>query len=173
MSYSIAATTRRLFAPRHELSFSWWVWLKLLRGLRERGRGVHESGAFLLGKREAGCPAHVHDFVLYDDLDTNSLSTGIVRFDGRYYGELWQICGARGLDVVADVHTHPGGEWQSGSDRDHPMIAQAGHLSLIIPNFARAPVSPRHVGMNRYLGNRTWQTIPNGARSSFLFLGPW
>ena len=38
MNFSIAATTSRLLAPRHELSCSWLLWVCLIARLRERGR---------------------------------------------------------------------------------------------------------------------------------------
>ena len=34
------------------------------------------------------------------------------------------------MTVVADVHVHPGGSGQSLSDREHPMIAVAGHVAV-------------------------------------------
>ena len=109
MNFFNLATMRRLFAPRHELSCSWLLWLRLRDKLRERGRRCsRESGAFLLGRREDD-RARVVDFVLYDDLDPHCLDSGIVRFNGRYFSELWAICKARSLSVVADIHVHPGG----------------------------------------------------------------
>ena len=83
--------------------------------LRERGRHAsRESGAFLLGYRSQG-RVRIVDFILYDDLDPHALDTGIVHFDGRYFGALWDICKRRGM--IADVHVHPTGSNQSGSDR--------------------------------------------------------
>jgi hypothetical protein len=82
MNFSIAEITRRLLAPRHELSCSWWLWRRLLAGLRVRGRGIRESGAFLLGGRDAAGRRRIVDFLLYDDLDPHALDTGIVRLDG-------------------------------------------------------------------------------------------
>ena len=50
MNFSIAEIIRRLFAPKHELSCSWFLWRRLLTCLRERGLNrSRESGAFLLG----------------------------------------------------------------------------------------------------------------------------
>lgn len=171
MSYSIAATMRRLWAPRHELSCSPWLWRDLVATLRERGRrGAHESGAFLLGYRAAGS-VRVKRFIPYDDLDPHALDTGIVHFDGRHYGALWERCRRSRLVVVADVHTHPGGSQQSDSDRAHPMIASAGHLALIIPRFAMPPVRREEVGMYRYLGGRRWHTVASEQRPTFLHIG--
>jgi proteasome lid subunit RPN8/RPN11 len=171
MNFSIAATMRHLLAPRHELSVSWFRWRRLLIRLRERGRGKsRESGAFLLGHRD-GDRAHIVDFILYDDLDPHCLETGIVRFDGRHFGALWEDCRKRGLSVVADVHVHPGGSGQSDSDRHHPMISRAGHLALILPEFAAPPVSIGSVGIYRYLGGKQWHDVPRSDRSAFLFVG--
>jgi hypothetical protein len=158
MTFSIREIMRRLLRPDHELSCSGPLWRQLLAGLRARGRGVHESGAFLLGDRDPR-RARISMFVLYDDLDPQCLDTGIVHFDGRHYGRLWEICSATGLTVVADVHTHPAGSWQSDSDQAHPMIACAGHFALIVPRFAKAPVRLGDVGVHRYLGAKRWETV--------------
>lgn len=171
MNFSIVTTMRHLWAPRHELSCSIGCWKRLLRQLNVRGGGRAESGAFLLGQRDKQGRARIVDFVLYDDLDPNSLSTGIVHFNGRYFSELWAICEARGLTVVADVHTHPEGAGQSASDQAHPMIARAGHLALIVPNFARGPIRRPDIGIYRYCGGGQWETIPSRNRRAFFTLG--
>jgi proteasome lid subunit RPN8/RPN11 len=171
MNFSIARIIRRLCSPRHELSCSWLLWQRLIAKLRERGRGVsRESGAFLLGTRDGGS-AHIVDFVLYDDLDPHALDTGIVRFDGRYFSALWDICRRHGLSVVADVHVHPGGSYQSKFDRAHPMISREGHIALILPDFARPPVRTEAIGIYRYLGAKNWQAIAPAARRAFLHIG--
>ena len=171
MNFSIAQIIARLWAPRHEIFCSWFLWQRLCARLRERGRNAtRESGAFLLGYRADG-RARITDFVLYDDLDPHALDTGIVRFDGRYFGTLWDICKQRGMSVVADVHVHPGGAGQSSSDRDHPMISRAGHIAFILPDFARPPVPQESVGIYRYLGGKRWHTVPAAARRIFFHIG--
>jgi hypothetical protein len=171
MNCSIAEITRRLLAPRHELSCSWWVWRRLLRGLRARGRGTRESGAFLLGSKNSNGRRRIVDFLLYDDLDPHALDTGIIHLDGRHFGKLWDMCKARGLTVVADVHTHPGGVGQSGSDRAHPIIARAGHLALIVPNFAAVPVRRSALGIYRYGGAGRWEAVAAERRRQFFHIG--
>ena len=171
MNFSIVEIIRRLWAPRHELSCSWFLWRRLIAGLRERTRnGARESGAFLLGRRRNG-RARITEYVLYDDLDPDSLDTGIVHFDGRYFGALWDMCKERGLMVVADVHTHPYGSEQSDSDRANPMISRVGHLALILPRFAASPIRRTEIGMYRYEAAKKWHMVPADKRRRFFHIG--
>ena len=171
MTFSIVETTRRLFAPRHELSCSWFLWRHLLSRLRERGcNRSQESGAFLLGYHRNG-QARIVDFILYDDLDPHCLATGIVRFNGCYFGDLWTLCDARCLSVVADIHVHPGGAEQSETDRAHPMISKVGHFALILPHFGTNPIRRSDIGMYRYQGSKKWLTVPPQDRRAFFHIG--
>lgn len=167
MNSFTAPTTPRPARPA--LTCSALLWRQLLVALRERGhRGQRESGAFLLGQ-PADQHARICAFTPYDDLDPHCLDRGIVHFDGRYYGALWQHCQRSRLSVVADVHTHPFGAQQSPSDRAHPMIATAGHIALILPRFAMdAALRREEIGMYRYLGSGRWYSVPPRDRSGFL-----
>ncbi len=135
---------------------------RVMAELHRRGHDRHESGAFLLGTRVDGRPV-VRDVVYYDELDPSAYDQGICILHGPAFGKLWGVCRERGLEVVADVHTHGGAAWQSDSDRTNPMVAQLGHLALIVPSFARAPVRRSTVGIYEYLGNHAW-TAHGGRR---------
>jgi hypothetical protein len=125
---------------------------------------VRESGAFLLGVGD-GAQRTARRIVLYDDLDPNCLNEGYVRFDGRYYGRLWEICAHESLSVVADVHTHPYGPGQSHSDKTHPMVSIPGHIALIVPNYAQDEISAPDVGVYVYRGRYRW-TAYRGRRAA-------
>jgi hypothetical protein len=73
---------------------------------------------------------------------------------------------------VADVHVHPGIARQSASDRDNPIMPEAGHFALIIPDFAAGVPMPGRIGIYEYLGSRTWSDHSrSGAR--VLHVGWW
>jgi len=97
------------------------------------------------------------EFVFYDDVDPKALATGMVEIDGRRLGALWTHCRAAGLTVVADVHVHPLGYGQSESDQANPIIAEVGHIAVILPNFAAKATIPGGIGVHQYLGNRRWR----------------
>lgn len=131
-------------------------WKEMVTELGRRGCGVRESGAFLLADRHRDRRT-VTRVVYLDELDPDCL-TGGIEFDGRAYTRLWDICDAEQRVVIGDVHTHPGrGVHQSGIDFDNPMVAQKGHVALIIPDFAVRAVQPHEVGVHRYDGHG-WQT---------------
>ncbi len=140
-----------------DVSINKILWKKLIKELKTRGNGIRESGAFLLGNAAKG---EITEFICYDDLDHHALDSGIIVFAGDGYIPLWKICREKGLQVLADVHTHPG-SWtgQSGADKKHPMIAQAGHIALIIPNLAtKRGQLLKNVGIHEYMGDKKWNT---------------
>jgi hypothetical protein len=51
------------------------------------------------------------------------------------------------------------------------MITQAGHIALIVPQYARPPVRRLEVGVYRYLGASRWETIEPKDRNIFFHVG--
>lgn len=153
-----------LSAARPKLHMKAALWDELLQKLSERGGGVRESGAFLLGT-STGVERVARRVVLYDDLDPSCLNEGYVHFDGRHYGRLWELCAEASLGVVADVHTHPFGARQSDVDRAHPMVSIPGHIALVVPNYARGSIAPQDVGVYVYKGRYRW-TAYRGRRAA-------
>jgi proteasome lid subunit RPN8/RPN11 len=140
------------------------LWQTLLAELHRRTQECHESGAFLLGHSdETG--RRVNQVVYYDDLDPHAYRTGVVVMYAASFGRLWDLCRSSCLSVVADIHVHPEGAWQSLADRNNPMIALPGHLALIVPYFARPPVLVETLGFYEYLGKHRWRNF-SGKRVS-------
>ena len=123
-----------------------------------RGDGQRESGAFLLG-HQVGQIRRVEQWLPYDELDPKALSQGYVRLGTQAFTKLWAHCAQLRLEVVADVHTHPGVPRQSFSDRTNPMISSPGHMAIIVPNFAQGLVLPRAVSVNVYAGDKRWHSF--------------
>jgi len=130
------------------------MWRKLMKRLKKHGEGKRETGAFLLGNGN-----EVNTFICYHDLDPHVSDTGIIVFNGDGYIGLWEYCSKHRLKVLADVHTHPGG-WtgQSTADMDNPMVAQPGHMALIVPNLAtKRNQKLNGVGVHEFLGLKEWK----------------
>jgi proteasome lid subunit RPN8/RPN11 len=147
-------------------------WRELITELASRGQGRRESGAFLLATR-GDTSGRVSRVVYYDDLDPDCLQ-GSIQFNGFGFTALWDICVDEGFDLIADVHTHPSAiVAQSGTDRHHPMYPRPGHIALIVPNFAAAPVTAHQVGVHEYLGEEGWQSHFKRHAKRLLYIGRW
>jgi proteasome lid subunit RPN8/RPN11 len=135
------------------MSISMILWYKLIKGLRNRGKGIRESGAFLVGKPELNI---VTDVVFYDEFDKTVSQSGIIEFKGAK--TFYEYLEKEGLDVKADIHTHPTSNTnQSQSDKTHPMIRLKGHIAIIAPNYAKNYfLLPKHCSVYRYLGDYKW-----------------
>jgi hypothetical protein len=149
------------------------TWTTGVAELNRRTRGEIEAGAFLLGRIENGI-RQIEKFVFYDDIDPTCFANryGIVEFDGRNFGKLWGLCRDLGMTVVADVHVHPGHFGQSLSDKENPMIPQAGHIALILPNYAAQQPRPGQIGIFEYCGNRQWSDYSPRGKQVF-HIGWW
>jgi proteasome lid subunit RPN8/RPN11 len=140
----------------------------MCRELGLRGAGV-ESGAFLLGDR-TGDGRTVTQVIYLDDLDPTCL-TGAISMNGLAYSALWDICDTNYRRVIGDVHTHPGRfVRQSSIDQANPMVAKPGHVAIILPDFARYPVSAKEVGLHRYTGDG-WDSWTGTAARHRLHIG--
>jgi proteasome lid subunit RPN8/RPN11 len=131
------------------------LWTSISRELHERGCGYKESGGFLLGHDDGNCRI-IETFIPYDDIDPFCLR-GVILFDGSKMDQVWDICRSQGLQVVADVHTHPGVYIQSYIDKENPMIPERGHIALIIPNYSDRTYMPGEIGIYEFCGGTIWK----------------
>jgi hypothetical protein len=172
MTFSIKSTIRAFVAPKHRISCRRDLWLAVTKELDRRGERVHEAGVFLLG-RARGSRREVIEAVYYDDLDPRAYSTGVCVLHAPAFAKLWGHCRERKLTVVADIHTHGGRAVQSRSDKANPMVARAGHIAIILPNFAVAPIPWDQIGIYEYRGDHQWHDRSSWFSPGFIYTGLW
>lgn len=147
-----------LFGPPPKLRCNARIWVDGVRELARRTRGeTQESGAYLLGDELPDGSRRIREFVFYDDIDPRALETGMVTIRQTALPKLWALCRERGYGVVADLHVHPGSCQQSSSDRANPVMPRAGHLAMILPDFARGDPLPGSIGMYEFAGDGAWR----------------
>ena len=171
MTFSIKAIIRAWLAPKHGLTCPSGYWREIVGELYRRGENRHEAGVFLLGtvqdrRRE------VTAAVYYDELDPDAYATGVCVLHGDAFAKLWALCRERKLTIVADAHTHGGPGNQSDSDRTNPMVARAGHIAIILPDFARWPIRRHRMGVYEYRGQHEWTDRSSRSRR-FFYTGFW
>jgi hypothetical protein len=139
--------------------------------LRKTSGGVRESGAFLLKKQSASRP-RASTYIRYDILDHAAYQGGAIAFHASGYAALWEHCRREKLELLADIHAHPGRSvQQSPIDQRNPMVPFVGHTALIVPNYAGTPWwSLKEVGVYEYLGGYNWRTYSGATQSAKIKL---
>jgi hypothetical protein len=170
MASLIATLARLVLGPSPEIICAEEVWSTGVTELNRRTYGRRESGAFLLGSRQK--VRRIEEFVFYEDIDPHALDSGIIRIDGRQLGDLWDHCRQVRREVIADVHVHPNGFGQSALDKANPVVAEIGHIAIILPNFASRGTAPGKIGVYQYLGDRKWRDRSRERHSPF-HVGWW
>lgn len=133
------------------------LWLKGVAELARRTQDrTQESGAYLLGIPLRNGGSRILDFIYYDDIDERALETGEVTIRQTALPRLWALCRERGYGVVADIHVHPGSCRQSPSDQANPVMPRAGHIAMILPDFAAGAVEPGAIGIYEFAGHGRW-----------------
>ena len=172
MNFSIKAIIRAWLAPEHRLSCRSRYWKQIVGELERRGQHQHEAGVFLLGTERHG-RFEVRDAIFYDDLEPHAYSTGVCVLHGDAFAKLWAVCREKKLTVVADVHTHPGIAIQSPTDESNPMIARAGHVAIIVPNYASWPIPAKRLGIYEYRGQHEWFDRSPTNSDRYFYTGFW
>lgn len=150
------------------------IWFNLVGDLHRRGRGRRESGAFLLGRGD-GRDRRVVEYICYDDLDPHALDQGIVVFHGEGFSKLWALCTKRKLQVLADIHTHPGRDvGQSSIDQENAMVPVTGHVAMIAPRFGNTSRwSLNEVGIHRLEEGGRWKRFHARDQNAPIHLRTW
>lgn len=129
----------------------------------------------MLGVRGKNGIDTVRKFVCYDDLDPMCLAGGYIDFHAVGFARLWAECRLLNLDVLGDIHTHPGPDSsQSETDRTHPMINEKSYVGVIVPRYAQGwPFRLNVLSIYEYQGNYEWRDWSGPARTGRMRLTWW
>lgn len=72
------------------------------------------------------------------------------------------------LQLVAQLHAHPGEAYHSETDNAYPIMAQAGGLSLVLPDFAVRPFDVRDLAAHRLLPGLGWVRLSDAETATLL-----
>ena len=135
------------------------LYARLMADIARSGRGVKEAGAFLLGSI-APETRKATSYIMYDMVALeSSRKHAYVAFTSQEMARAWEMCYASGLQVVADIHSHPQGPQQSLSDRANPIVSLPGHVALIAPFFAMRNPQPVDLGVHIFEGAGRWRSM--------------
>jgi JAB domain-containing protein similar to deubiquitination enzymes len=75
-----------------------------------------------------------------------------------------------GLRLIAQVHSHPAEAYHSETDDRYAIVTADGGLSLVVPNFGKAPADPTLWAVYR-LNRGVWRELETNEARSLLKVG--
>jgi hypothetical protein len=75
-----------------------------------------------------------------------------------------------GLRLIAQVHSHPTEAYHSNADDRYAIVTADGGLSLVVPDFGKAPADPTLWAVYR-LSNGSWHELDTVQARSLLNVG--
>lgn len=76
-----------------------------------------------------------------------------------------------GLTLIAQLHSHPGAAYHSATDDAFPIATAIGSLSLVVPDFARAPFALSRCAVYRLSPRGTWIGLDAEQASTLIIIG--
>lgn len=136
------------------------LWEETMGGLAARSQGVREAACIWAGTR-ASDTCRASEVLFLDDLPGAIGHARSHRTPRQALEALFSHLRLKGLQIIADIHTHPG-SWVglSSEDRKHPIEFRVGLVAIIIPHFAQMAVKLTEAGVHEYLGQQRWRQLP-------------
>ena len=171
------ALQREADSSFEKVARKWWAWWSVGKSPRRAETLMNrlEADVFLVIGHlpiDAVLTTHLRDILLAIEMRGAS---DVAKRAHQSIGQIFRFAIPRGLASrnPAAAHTHPAEAFQSSSDKANPMVAQAGHIAIIIPNFARSPVQPRHLRIYEYCGQHEWTDRSPSLAPDYFYTGMW
>jgi hypothetical protein len=141
-----------------------------IEALQEYGSEGLEGLVLWLGSVE-GTFARVSRAIVPEQNPIRSES-GVGYFvEGATLFDLNRALSTTGLRLIAQVHSHPGEAYHSDADDRYAIVTAEGGLSLVVPNFGRAPLDPNFWAIYR-LKQGVWNELsPDEVASLITMVG--
>ena len=140
-----------------------------LRVLQLFGSHGCEGLVLWIGEISEGC-ARINRAFVPDQRPVKS-EEGVGYFvEGETLFDLNRKLSETGLRLIAQVHSHPTEAYHSEADDRYAIVTADGGLSLVVPNFGKAPADPTLWAVYR-LSKGSWRELEVWEARSLLDVG--
>ena len=73
-----------------------------------------------------------------------------------------------GLQLFAQIHSHPGAAYHSETDDAYPIVTVVGGVSIVVPNFARKGINLSSWAIYRLLPETGWTELSRNDKQNFI-----
>jgi hypothetical protein len=131
------------------------------RTLRECGRAECECAVFWTGpSNEPIADALEHPL--------HKRSPFGYEVESNWLTQLWKRLAKSRRSVKVQIHTHPAEAFHSASDDQWPIVAQAGFVSIVIPDFAAGEPTLHRAWVGRLDADGKWRRLPSASQAVTL-----
>lgn len=155
----VPTTLNRLVIPQ-------WVIEETADFLRQAGQQGNEGKVFWLGTVEDETTGHITTGYIPEQIAHRSILGVAIEVPQRAHLALLSTL-KLGEFLLAKVHSHPRDAYLSDADEANPTFRHEGAYSLIVPDFARAPLNAfAGCAVLRFTDRRWRQLTPEEVRQS-------
>ena len=135
--------------------------------LRAVGRQGYEGLALWVG-RQQGDIFRVSETVIPEQNHISNADGVCVIVEGGALHRLNVRLYKEGLTLLGQIHSHPGRAYHSGTDDAYAIATTVGCLSLVVPDFGRAPFTVSRCATYRLDAGGRWR--PLSARDAAVLI---
>lgn len=73
-----------------------------------------------------------------------------------------------GLQLIAQIHSHPGRAYHSETDDAYPIVTVLGGISIVVPDFARGGIDLQQWEVYRLHPNKEWRHLSEEAKTGLI-----
>ncbi len=128
----------------------------------------HEGIVYLLGRTDR--VVTLATTVFKPDAVT---TPGSFHVEPRAMAACVAAAGRHELQVVAQLHTHPGSAFHSDGDVDGARIRFPGYVSIVLPNYGRLLPALEGAAIYIWEAERAWRQLGNEDLIIIPGAGPW
>lgn len=127
--------------------------------LRCAGLGGNEGLALWVGRQEGGRFSVTQAFIPKQrHIRTQDGVCVMLEADELHRMNVWLF--KERLTLMAQVHSHPGRAYHSGTDDAYAVATTVGCLSIVVPDFASAPFDISRLATYRLDARARWIGVP-------------
>lgn len=72
------------------------------------------------------------------------------------------------MQLIAQIHSHPGEAYHSETDDAYPIVTVLGGVSVVVPNFARGGLNISEWAVYRFLPETNWTIVNQDIKQTLI-----
>jgi hypothetical protein len=73
-----------------------------------------------------------------------------------------------GMQLIAQIHSHPGEAYHSKTDDAYPIVTVVGGISVVVPNFAIGGLNLKEWAVYRFMPETGWTELSQAKKETFI-----